>query len=485
MSAIPSEVRRRAIDKIFPPQDPYTDDPHGWVKDRLGGFLWSKQVEIAESVRDNRYTAVPACHGPGKSYDASAIAAWWIDSHPPREAMVVTTAPTDHQVKAILWREISRRHREGKLRGRVTLEAKWYLGERLVDEELCAYGRKPQDYHADAFQGVHEKYILVLVDEACGVPKNLFDALETLMTNDYARMLAIGNPDDPVSYFERICRPGSGWNVIPIPVWSTPNFTKEVVPLSVAEKLVTPLWVDERKKKWGIGSPLWEAKVEARFPEITSDTLITPNMIRRAQENQLPGLDLGNYAFDIARFGADETVGYRNRGGNVRRCYSKHQQDTHTTANAIHFFLNKHGANYVPAVIDVIGIGAGVVDDLKARDLNIVAFNGSEQAFDPKRFRNRRAEAFWRLREMFEAGELDIDPNDEELAAQLGSIKWYIDRWGRINIESKDDMKRRGLPSPDRADSLMMAVSALGVLSAAPPVIPVATITSDLMKRTM
>src|SRR5262252_8229661 len=106
------EVRKRAYGKAFPEANPHTDDPVTWTFERMHGFIWSKQKEILESVRDNRYTAVPACHGPGKSYAASACAAWWVDVHPPGEAMVVTTAPTDHQVKTILWKEIARRRRE-------------------------------------------------------------------------------------------------------------------------------------------------------------------------------------------------------------------------------------------------------------------------------------------------------------------------------------------------------------------------------------
>jgi hypothetical protein len=483
--SIPLKVREDALKMAFPEANPYTHDPHAWVREKLRGHLWSKQVEIAESVRDNRYTAVPACHGPGKSYDASAIAAWWKDAHPPGESMIITTAPTDHQVKAILWREIKRRHAEGNLDGRITLEGKWYIGERLVDEELCGFGRKPQDYDADAFQGIHEKFVLVIIDEACGVNKDLFDALETLMTNDYARMLAIGNPDDPTSYFERICQPGSGWNVIRIPVWSTPNFTGEYVPQHIAERLVTKLWVEERKQKWGVGSPLWQSKVEAEFPEISNDTLITPKWVREASERDLPGVELGNYAFDIARFGSDETVGYRNRGGKVRRVYEKHQQDTHLTANAIHGFLIEDAPQYIPAVIDVVGLGAGVVDDLKHRDLNVIPFNSSNSPNDGERFRNRRAECYWRLREMFENGEIDIDPHDEELHAQLVSMKWYIDRWGRINIESKEDMKRRGLPSPDRADAVMMACASLSVMQEAPIIVTAGTVTGDLLGRAM
>jgi hypothetical protein len=473
------------MEKAFPPPDPFVDDPHGWVKKKLNGFLWSKQIEIAESVRDNRYTACKACHGPGKSYDASAIAAWWIDVHPPGDAMVVTTAPTDHQVKAILWREISRRHREGDLRGRITLEARWYQGERLVDEELCGFGRKPQDYDADAFQGIHERYVLVIVDEAGGVPKNLFDALETLMTNEYARMLAIGNPDDPTSYFATICQPGSGYNTITIPAWSTPNFTGEYVPQNIAEKLVSPLWVKEREKKWGRGSPLWVSKVEAEFPEITEDTLIIPRWIREAMERELPAVELGNYAFDVARYGSDETVGYRNRGGHVRRVYSRHKQDTRKTAEDISAFLMQEAPQYIPAVVDVVGVGGGVVDNLRAWDLNVIPFDSSESPNDPQRFRNRRAECYWNLRTQFEEGKIDIDPHDEELHAQLGSIKWYVDRWGKINIESKQDMKRRGLPSPDRADALVMACSSLAVLQEGPVTIVGGTVTGDLLGKVM
>ncbi len=486
MTRIPREVGRRALDLAFPAPDPFAVDPCGWVEKKLRRFIWSKQREILESVRDNRFTAVPSCHGPGKSFIGSCAAGWWIDAHPPGDAEIVTTAPTDHQVKAILWKEIARRHREAEMGGRITLEAKWYRGKRLVDEELIGFGRKPQDYNAEAFQGIHAKYVLIIIDEGCGVPKALFDALETLMTNEYARMLVIGNPDDPTSYFEQICRPGSGWNTIWIPASCTPNFTGEHCPSDVKEQLVTPMWVEERKKKWGEGSPLYQSKVLAQFPEISNDTLITPQMIRLAQQHERPGLGMGTYGFDIARYGPDETVGYRNRDGVIRNVYSARMQPTDRTADAIHMFLNMHGANYVPAVVDVVGLGAGVVDELRRRNLNVIPFNGGESPIDGKRFRNLRAECYWLFREMFEKQEVDLDVLDEDLAAQLTSIKWTVDRWGRIMLESKEDMRRRGLPSPDRADGAMMTTTAgPAMLQRLPQIVISKNITSDLMKRVM
>lgn len=482
---LPASVRSRAAKAMFPPPDPYVNDPYGWVTRKCRQWLWSKQRKIMESVRDHRYTAVPSCHGPGKSFTASAVAAWWMDIHPPGTAFVITTAPTDSQVKGILWKEIRRRHKEAEMPGRITLEAHWYQAYGGV-EELVGMGRKPQDYNAEAFQGIHAKYVLIIVDEACGVSKALFDALETLMTNDYARMLAIGNPDDPASHFETICRPGSGYNVIRISAYDTPNFTGEFVPKDVAEVLVTPLWVKERQTKWGVTSPLFISKVLAKFPEIATDTLITPSMIRNAQEKSIPGLGMGSYGWDIARMGGDETVGYRNRDGQIRRIYAKHMQTTDVTANAIHMFLNSHGANYVPAYLDVIGLGAGVFDELRARNLNVIPVNVAEPAFDDTRFANKRAEYYWHFREMFEKQLVDIDVEDEDLAAQLGSIKWNLTRKkAQIYLESKDDMRRRGLPSPDRADGAMLSAIPGSRFMRMPVLIAGGSITEGILTEAM
>ena len=97
-----------------------------------------------------------------------------------------------------------------------------------------------------------------------------------------------------------------------------------------------------------------------------------------------------------------------------------------------------------------------MLDRLLELGVDVVGFNGDEAPFDKERFINRRAELYWMLREMFEAGDIDIDPDDDQLAAQLDSIRWTLDSRGRVKIESKDDIRKRGMPSPDRADALCM-----------------------------
>lgn len=445
-------------EQFDPTPHEFVNDPVGWI-DSIGGFMWSKQREVAASLVANRYTAVHSCHGTGKSFDASALACWWLSVHPQGEAFVVTTAPTWQQVHAILWREMRKLHRKAGLPGRLTLDARWYMG--TGGEELVAYGRKPSDYDQAAFQGIHARYVLVIIDEACGVPKLLYDAVDSLVTNDNSRVLAIGNPDDPSSQFEKICKPGSGWNPIHIRYDDTPAFTDEPVPEWLLELLISRAWVEERKERWGESSPTYVSKVLGEFPDISDDTLLSPGLLLRCQHNELKGIEKGYFGADIARFGADETCVYRNRGGKIRLVYSKHKQDTVDTTRA---FKKLIAATHkeVPMHVDADGLGAGVYDAMRRSRQPVAEFRGGKKPFDKARFVNRRAEIFWTFKQLCEEDAIDLPPagEDEDLMSQLGSIKWYLDSKGRIGIESKDDMKKRGLPSPDRADACVM--SAIG-----------------------
>jgi hypothetical protein len=456
----------------------YVRDPAGWVRDRLSEHLWSKQREIAESVRDNRYTAVQSCHDAGKSFCASRLVAWWLSVHPDGDAFAVTTAPTAAQVSAILWREIRRAHRKGGLAGYTTQGAvpEW----KLADGELVGYGRKPADEDQAAFQGIHALHPLIVVDEAGGVPKNLFDAVDALATNENARVLAIGNPDAPSSHFAGVCKPGSGWNVIRIDGLQTPNMTAEAlaelpelaelfarqgldpvdetVPDGLRPLLLSPLWVAERIHRWGVESPIFTAKVRGEFPDIGEDVLIPPSWIRAAQERSLQPGPHAILGVDVARFGSDRSVFTLRRGPVVRMVGEHSKQATTVTTGQVVAAKREHGVHEIR--VDGVGVGAGVVDQLLEQGHDVVDMQAGGAAIDNEHFLNARAEWYWGLRERFEAGDMDLDPADDQLAAQLGSIKYKFTSRGQIQIESKDDMKKRGLPSPDRADALMLTSAA-------------------------
>ena len=495
-ATLPPGAARIALERLFPPEHLHIMDPVGWMHDRLHRHLWSKQVEILEAVRDTRLVAVQSCHGPGKSFTGSGATSWWLDVHELGSAFAVTTAPSWPQVEAILWREIRRRHREGNLPGRITLDCQWHMGEansKRADssEEMIAMGRKPADYDEDTFQGIHARYFMAVIDEACGIPESLWNSVLSLATNENARILALGNPDDPNSRFAKICKPGSGWKVIKISVFDTPNFTGEdtcavcgeKLPEEMVESLVSPLWVEDRRRDWGEGSPIWVSKVLGEFPDVSDEYLISPALIEACHRNELSGLERGRYGADIARFGTDKSVVYRNRGGVLRLAREWSKQDTMSSAGNIAQIL---GPRNLPATIDVIGLGAGVYDRLREQRYNVAPYQGSQSAINPKKFKNRRSESWWTFRELMEEGLIDLDPSDDVLAAQLGSVKWSVDSSGRIYIESKDDIRDRGLPSPDRADAAVLAtVAAASARDLLGPSAPDGSLTGDLLNKVM
>lgn len=433
------------------PISPYLDDPSGWVSAKLGEHLWSKQRDIAESVRDHRRTAVKSCHDAGKSFIAARLAAWWNDSHPPGEAIVVSTAPSYPQVHAILWEEIRKAHRKAELTGRVSQSDDW----KLDDGTLVGYGRKPADTDVHGFQGIHRRYVLVILDEACGIPPQLWTAVEAITTNADCRILAIGNPDDPASEFAQVCKPGSGWNVIKISAFDTPNFTNEPVPEALRPMLLDPEWVEDKRRRWGESSPRFISKVGGEFPEIGEDVLIPPALIEAAQQRTLDTEEWPLLAVDVARFGSDRTTAYVRRGPIVRRYGSWSKQSTTETTGKVVAAVRE----LIPSEVrvDEDGIGGAVVDQLAEQGVTVRGMKNGARAIDNERFKNTRSEWWWGLRERFEDGDIDLDPDDDELAAELGAVRYRLTSRGQIQVESKDEMRKRGLPSPDHGDSVMYA----------------------------
>lgn len=457
------------------------------MHDRLDGFVYSKQREILRSLVEHRHTAVPSCFDSGKSFTASTAAAWWLDVHPPGEAFVVTTAPTDPQVKAILWREIRRRFKDAMavgdpLPGRVTLDAQW----KLDDGELIGYGRKPADHDQTAFQGIHARYVLVLMDEADGIPQALYDAVEGLVTNENARVLAIGNPYDPTGPFADACKPGSGWNVVHISYTDTPNFSGEDVPATLRDLLISPTWVDERRRTWGEGTPRWISKVEGRFPEVTTDAIVEPRWVEAAMRRTLrPDIADSTLGVDVARYGDDDTVVVLREGTVARVVGTWSKEGTMTTAGRVIRLHRDHDAR-PPIHVDDVGVGGGVTDRIREQGYPVAALVGGSSPRDRDMFKNARSEWWWNLRLLFEEGSIDLDPADEDLAAQLVAVKYKIDSRGRIQVESKEDMAKRGVSSPDRADALVYACAeGVPVISGADRDTPAdgGGLTGDLMSK--
>lgn len=453
---VAAKTLRRAREQA-PQHAGYLADPAGFVRGTLHEFVWSKQVEILESIRDNRHTAVPACHGPGKSFTAARAVSWWLSVHAPGEAFAVTTAPSAPQVRAILWREINRAHRKGNLPGR-TNQTEWW-----IDDEMVAFGRKPADTDPAAFQGIHAPYVLVVIDEADGVSEPLFTAAETLATNPNCRILAIGNPDDPGSHFAKLCKAGSGWNVIHISAFGTPNFTGEDIPPDVAANLVSQQWVEERAKEWGVESALYVSKVLGEFPVDAEDGVIPWTWIRQCIGDRtytpadLSPVELG---VDVGG-GGDLTVVRERRGVMVGRRWSARTPASEQAVGLVMQAIRETGATRVK--IDIIGVGFGVAGQLRdyrregKHQAEIVSLNASQTPRDPKRFPKVRDEMWWMGRELSQSRGWDLSGVDDDTLAQLIAPRYDLDSLGRVKVESKADTVERIEHSPDDADALLHA----------------------------
>lgn len=435
-------------------------DPAAWCAERLGDTLWSAQKRIMDTVAANPRTVVQSCHGIGKSWTCARLACWWIDVHPPGTALVVTTAPTYPQVHSILWEEIRAAHRKAGLPGRVTLSDEWIL----PDGTLAALGRKPADHDKHGFQGLHRPHMLVILDEACGIPDQLYTAAEALITGAGGRILAVGNPDDPTTQMHEVTLPGSGYQVITVSAMDTPAWTGEDIPARLLSQLVTPDWVDDKRRRWGEDSPLWQSKVLGRWPDTSADTLIRPQWITAAHELWADTPDYAgppdSLGVDVARYGADHSIIGWASGPRYQTLIDIPSGPTTQLAGEVaatmrHLYTT-HGAT--PAAhVDTVGVGGGVADILRAQHLPVRDMVAGAPSHDPDRWPSLRCEWWWHARDLLEAGRLALDPADQDLAAQLANIRWQLDPRGRQRIETKDAMAARGVHSPDRADALVMA----------------------------
>jgi phage terminase large subunit len=422
------------------------DNPAFFLRRVLGvETLTPQQMQICDSVKDNRRTAAPSGHGIGKTHLAARLALWFLYCYP--HSKVLTTAPTWHQVEHLLWREIRKAHQSSLY----PLGGDPKQTEIDLDEDWFAIGLSTND--AVRFQGIHAPRVMIVFDEATGVDKEIWEAAEGVAVGPNDRFLAIGNPTDPTSEFKRVCD-SSLWNVIHLNAEEHPNVIegREIIPGAVTRE-----WIDERFQEYGgKDTALYRARVLGKFPEQGDDMLISLADVERAQErwSQPTGTPKA-LGCDVARFGSDETVEIEiYDGGVVAEARSFRGQNLMETAGSVK--ANKAEKK----AVDDSGVGGGVTDRLTEQSIAVVPYIAGGKAFDSERFLNRRAETWWVIREMLQREELALPP-DGKLAADLTNIKYSYTSKGQIKLEAKDEVKKRLGRSPDRGDALAIALAAL------------------------
>jgi ribosomal protein L37AE/L43A len=431
------------------------EDPRLFAQVMLGHDVWSKQSEILQSVARYPRTAVKACHASGKTFTAAEVVLWWITRH--QEAIAVTTAPTWTQVERVLWGEIQSAVYHAQIAYPKPTTSSLQLGPGRY-----AIGLSTNE--GVRFQGFHGS-VLIVLDEAPGVLPEIWEAIEGIRAGGDVRVLALGNPTIASGpFYDAFASNRENWNLITISAFDTPNLADltvesllqlpdEQLNQDACPYLTTRRWVKEKYFEWGPGHPLWEARVLGNFPSQSEDALLSLAWLEAAKYRE--GGDDGplHAGLDVAGPGEDETVLCVRRGPRIvlLKAWAGRDPRGDVMAALLPFKGRLKDVN-----VDGVGIGYYMAQHLRDHGLPVTEVNVGEAARDKEKYANRKAELYWGLRLRAQSGDL-AGLSDEKAIAQLAGIRYRHNSRGQIVIESKEEARKRGVKSPDRAEAVMLA----------------------------
>jgi hypothetical protein len=452
----------------------YRVEPEAWLWDVLGQRWWSKQQEIAHSFVKNEFTVVKSCNGVGKTKLVADLMTWFISVFPPEETSVLLSAPVREQIDLNMFRYFRENYQEAldrknPLRGEITKWPKWTTDDPYPIDLIMP--KRPADQNLiSSFQGVHNTHVAVGLDEAGGLPEDLYTAANAVTTNDHARIIAIGNPDQIHTPFHDRFRDREKFNFwVPFSIGAddTPNFTGEMIypddlerDRKVKKQLVQPRWAAMMRQSSLPG--IIAAKVDGEFPKESDATFFAANTIAKAYDTDItPDIfDFKYLGVDISGQGEDKSVMYLNHGGRIRFLEEWNKEDgteTEQSARRIHNKAMELGVHEVR--IDRNGIGYGVysllltMDAFKDGEYLLVGLNGSNATPNPNVWLNARSWHYDQLRQQMIAGEIDLDMNDAALKKDLEAQAYFLTNRAQIQIVSKKDLRLAGLHSPDHLDA--------------------------------
>lgn len=432
-------------------------DPVRFARGLLRYDPWGTQEAILRSVATHPRTAVKACHASGKTSVAARAVQWWVSRY--SDGIVVTTAPTWTQVEKLLWGEI---HKSTAL-GRIAFPP-LNKTELPIGPENYALGLSTNE--GVRFQGWHGR-ILIVLDEAPGVLPEIYEAIEGIRAGGDVRVLALGNPTLASGpFYDAHTSQRATWNTFTISAFDTPNFAgvslARLLAMSPAELavaprpyLVTRKWVREKYDEWGEAHPLWQSKVLGNFPDQADDALLSLAWLEAAKAR--PVEDDGGpvtVGIDVAGPGEDETVVSIRQGAKRLALHAFADADARGPVRRV---LAPWKPRVAVVNYDEIGQGHYFGLDLADAGYPVRGVNvGSTDGVDTERFANWKAQLYWNLRDLAQTSAFAGITDEKELG-QLAGVRWGTNHRGQTVIESKDEARKRGVKSPDRAEADMLA----------------------------
>jgi len=423
---------------------------------------WGKQCEMSNALVKDRRVLGFTCNGAGKSTWLAEQVLWFMSTR--NNARVVATAGVGAQVRS-LWRKVRGAHAGSrrKLPG-APLMQKWELGPEWVAEGLTADAEESlQGYHSwtntpDKVQEPGDDGgLLAIIDEASGVDAWVFNAMRGYMTTPNTYWAVMGNPNKPGTEFHEASLRGN-WSRFQISAFDVP------------EHILSRDWIEDQRKYWGEDSPQYQVRVLGQFPETGGDFLVFPMSYFEAtaeiHPKQHDGFHMG---VDVARGNSDRNVIVITFDCRVIYTEAFHSASLMTVVKRVEAVATKYGVPFENVHIDVIGLGAGVVDRLreKGKYVDGVDFGGTPLYDWPTlvgrdaKMLNRRAELYWVARQALNEDRASVpEAYRRSIWKEANLIQFEVMGNGKVKIEPKDKIRKRFEgQSPDFADAWVMTFS--------------------------
>ncbi len=384
--------------------------------------------------------AIASGHGIGKGAESAWLCLWAMSTRPDLSGVI--TANTKNQLDTKTWRELAKWHK-------LAINHHWFkwTATRFYavesPEDWFIASVPWSEHHSEAFAGLHEKHVLIIYDEASAIPDVIWDVSEGAMTTNRAMWFCFGNPTRNTGRFRECFGKFSG-------LW-----THHQIDSRTCKRTENKEQIEQWKNIYGEDSDFFRVKVKGEFPRAGSTQFIPSGDVESARKRNI----LQSVYFhmpiimgvDVARYGDDQSVICVRQGRKVLEQYKYRELNTIQMASRVIEKMRHHSPQ--ATFIDVGNTGGGVIDYITELGYHVVEANAANTADDKVTYLNKRAEMWGRMREWL-TGEVDI-PDDPELADELCGLEYgYTALKFQIQLEKKEDMKSRGLNSPDCADAL-------------------------------
>ena len=495
-SQLPLNIGIRADIKTDAGLSAYASNPIGFATDILGVTLTADQELILNKLMDSAEVNVQSSHGQGKTFLAAICVLHWVFCV---GGLAVTTAPTGRQTKELLWGEVRRLHAANQVKLGGTCQT---LSLKL-NESARALGFSSDDTDENSAQGFHDKDLLIIEDESCGISLPVDDGLTSCLTGENNKILRIGNPVESGTPFESHCK----YQHLKLDAWRHPNVSwayqldsdgihrlkpevkaaicnpdgsvrpqshwadwclRDVVPGAISIR-----WIENVRSKKGENSAYWISRVEAEFFQGATDAVVPTAWLEAARElydedpaywDKLVSKERWRHGLDVGD-GVDDHALASWRGSVLYQVSLKHglndRQDVSRAAQ-----WAKQRLQDAPGVVavDRAGVGAGALSQLLDWKCEAAGVHWGEAASDPKQFANSKAEQFWCFREALRKGDIAIAPLDPEiwdlLILEFSNICYKETASEKIIIERKVQTINKIGHSPNAAESVVLAFSA-------------------------